>query len=44
MSGKGSVLVQGRVVNQISVDAETETDAKAALQRMLDLPGETVRD
>ncbi|MFP5282579.1 MAG: quinolinate synthase NadA [Actinomycetes bacterium] len=37
-------LVQGRVVNQISVDADTETYARAALQRMLDLPGETVRD
>jgi quinolinate synthase len=37
-------LAQGHVVNQITVDPETERDAKAALQRMLDLPGETARD
>ena len=32
-------LVAGNVVNQISVDSETEEWAKVALQRMLDLPG-----
>jgi quinolinate synthase len=32
-------LVAGNVVNRISVDADTERDAKVALQRMLDLPG-----
>ena len=37
-------LAQGHVVNQITVDPETERYAKAALQRMLDLPGETARD
>jgi quinolinate synthase len=37
-------LAQGHVVNQISVDPETEHYAKLALQRMLDLPGETARD
>lgn len=37
-------LVQGTVVNQISVDAETEQWAKVALQRMLDLPGRTAKD
>ena len=37
-------LVAGHVVNQIIVDAETEHYAKVALQRMLDLPGETSRD
>jgi quinolinate synthase len=37
-------LVAGEVVNQITVDAETERHAKEALQRMLDLPGETSRD
>ncbi|MBE7323311.1 quinolinate synthase NadA [Nocardioides sp. Y6] len=37
-------LVQGTVVNQISVDAETEEWAKVALQRMLDLPGKTAKD
>jgi quinolinate synthase len=37
-------LVQGHVLNQISVDPETERYAKAALQKMLDLPGETSRD
>jgi len=31
-------LVAGTVVNQITVDAETERWAKVALQRMLDLP------
>ena len=34
----------GHVVNQITVDAETEHYAKEALQRMLDLPGETAKD
>jgi quinolinate synthase len=33
-------LVEGRVVNRISVDADTEHWAKVALQRMLDLPGD----
>ncbi|HET9648595.1 MAG TPA: quinolinate synthase NadA [Microlunatus sp.] len=37
-------LVAGEVVNQISVDPDTEHHAKVALQRMLDLPGETSRD
>ena len=37
-------LVAGRVVNQVSVDAETEGHAKAALQRMLELPGSPVAD
>ena len=31
-------------MNQITVDAETERYAKEALQRMLDLPGETAKD
>jgi quinolinate synthase len=30
-------LVEGRVVNQITVDAETAQDARVALQRMLDI-------
>lgn len=30
-------LVEGRVVNQISVDPETQTQARVALQRMLDI-------
>ncbi len=37
-------LVAGEVVNQIVVDADTEHYARQALQRMLDLPGETARD
>jgi quinolinate synthase len=37
-------LAQGHVVNQVSVDAHTEHFAKLALQRMLDLPGETAKD
>jgi len=37
-------LAQGHVVNQITVDSETEHYANAALQRMLDLPGDTARD
>src|ERR671910_986094 len=37
-------LAQGHVVNQIVVDSETEHHAKAALQRMLELPGETHKD
>jgi quinolinate synthase len=28
-------LAQGRVVNQVTVDAETARDAKVALERML---------
>jgi quinolinate synthase len=32
-------LVQGRVVNQISVDPDTRQWARVALDRMLDLPG-----
>ena len=32
-------LAQGHVVNQITVDPETEQYAKEALQRMLELPG-----
>ena len=37
-------LVAGTVVNQITVDPETEADALVALQRMLDLPGKSHRD
>ncbi|MET0695644.1 MAG: quinolinate synthase NadA [Propionibacteriaceae bacterium] len=37
-------LVEGRVVNRIDVDAETSRYAHEALQRMLDLPGETAKD
>jgi len=37
-------LVAGTVVNQIEVDGETETWAKVALQRMLDLPGRSHKD
>jgi len=37
-------LVQGRVVNQITVDAETQQQALVALQRMLDLPGASAKD
>jgi quinolinate synthase len=36
-------LVAGTVVNQITVDAETEKYAKIALDRMLALPGRTAR-
>ena len=36
-------LVNGTVVNQIEVDAETEKWAKVALDRMLALPGKTHR-
>jgi quinolinate synthase len=35
-------LVEGRVVNRIDVDADTEHWAKVALQRMLDLPAQPV--
>ncbi len=37
-------LVAGEVVNQITVDPDTERDALVALQRMLDLPGKSHRD
>jgi quinolinate synthase len=37
-------LVDGVVVNRISVDPDTERDAQVALQRMLDLPGRSHRD
>jgi quinolinate synthase len=37
-------LVQGQVVNRISVDVRTAGYARQALQRMLDLPGETAKD
>lgn len=37
-------LAAGHLVNQVTVDAETEHYAKIALQRMLDLPGETTKD
>ncbi|WP_426244104.1 quinolinate synthase NadA [Nocardioides sp. LHG3406-4] len=37
-------LVAGNVVNVISVDPQTEIEAKVALQRMLDLPGKSHRD
>jgi quinolinate synthase len=37
-------LVDGRVVNPIRVEAETARRARAALDQMLALPGETARD
>jgi quinolinate synthase len=37
-------LAQGHVVNQIVVDPDTQHYARVALQRMLDLPGETSKD
>jgi len=37
-------LVNGVVVNQVSVDPDTERWALVALQRMLDLPGKSHRD
>ncbi len=37
-------LAAGHVVNQITVEPETERFALLALQRMLDLPGETAKD
>jgi len=37
-------LAAGHVVNQITVDPETQHYAREALQRMLDLPGETSKD
>jgi quinolinate synthase len=37
-------LVDGHVVNQIEVDADTEKWAKVALDRMLALPGKTHKD
>jgi quinolinate synthase len=37
-------LVDGVVVNQITVDPDTEREALVALQRMLDLPGKSYRD
>jgi quinolinate synthase len=37
-------LVDGVVVNQITVDPDTEREALVALQRMLDLPGKSDRD
>jgi quinolinate synthase len=37
-------LVDGVVVNHISIDPDTEHHAKLALQRMLDLPGRSHRD
>lgn len=37
-------LVRGEVVNQITVDPETEREALVALERMLALPGKTHRD
>ncbi len=37
-------LVEGRLINVIEVDPDTERWAKVALQRMLDLPGRTGRD
>jgi quinolinate synthase len=37
-------LVNGTVVNRIQVDPETERQALAALQRMLELPGKSHRD
>lgn len=37
-------LVEGRVVNQISVDPDVAHWAKVALEQMLALPGETAKD
>jgi quinolinate synthase len=37
-------LARGHLVNQIVVDRETEHYAREALQRMLELPGETAKD
>jgi quinolinate synthase len=37
-------LVEGRVVNRITVDPETAEDAKTALQRMLDITDAAARD
>ena len=37
-------LVDGHVVNRITVDPVTERHALAALRRMLELPGDTTRD
>ena len=37
-------LVEGRVVNEIQVEAETARWARAALDQMLALPGETSKD
>ena len=37
-------LADGHLVNQVVVDADTEHHAKVALQRMLDLPGESTKD
>ncbi len=37
-------LVEGVVVNQITVDPQTEGEALVALQRMLDLPGKSHKD
>ena len=37
-------LVAGRVINQITVDADVATWAKVALDQMLALPGETAKD
>ncbi|PVG82715.1 quinolinate synthase [Nocardioides gansuensis] len=37
-------LVAGQVVNQITVDPDTERDALVALERMLSLPGKSHRD
>ncbi|HEU5143765.1 MAG TPA: quinolinate synthase NadA [Dermatophilaceae bacterium] len=37
-------LVEGRVVNQITVDEQVARDARLALDRMLALPGDTAKD
>ncbi|GAA4806552.1 quinolinate synthase NadA [Nocardioides caeni] len=37
-------LVEGRVVNQIEVDPQTEAEALVALERMLALPGKSHKD
>ena len=37
-------LVEGRVVNPIRVDEQVAADARAALDQMLALPGETSKD
>jgi quinolinate synthase len=37
-------LVDGRVVNQITVDEQVARDARVALDRMLALPGDTAKD
>jgi quinolinate synthase len=37
-------LVEGRIVNPVRVDAQVAREARAGLDQMLALPGETSRD